>query len=214
VTTPDAARRFFDAIAGRYDRVYAPPSSESRARMSRVLAALSPRSRVLDLGVGTGRELPALLDAGHTVVGLDVSPEMLERCARRARPVRLVLGDLWAPLPFEAGAFDAVIALHGTLAHPPGEGALGPLALEIARVLSPAGAFVMEAPLPSWTAGTGEDLVRADQGRAIFTDRATGEAIEARFFEERAWRASLAPHLAVTTALDTGGELFLAATKV
>src|SRR3984957_11121203 len=129
----EAARRFFDAIAGRYEREYSLPAGESRARLERVRRELpAPPARLLDLGVGTGRELTALLDAGHAPTGLDASQAMLERCARRARPVPLVRAIFWvAPLPFAHAACDAVLALHGTLAHPPEDGAMARLAREL-----------------------------------------------------------------------------------
>src|SRR5207302_1396932 len=66
------ARGFFDAIARRYDRDYALSGITSRERMERVIRAIAGKTRVLVLGIGTGRELPALLDAGHDVTGLDV----------------------------------------------------------------------------------------------------------------------------------------------
>ena len=77
------------------------PAAASGARMARVLAALPPPpARVLDLGVGTGRELTALLDAGYAPTGLDTS----RRCSSDARaaraPVPLVHADFWArPCP-------------------------------------------------------------------------------------------------------------------
>lgn len=53
--------------------------------------------RVLDLACGSGRLIPALLDAGLKVTGLDLSPEMLARArlrlAQRA-DVDLVQGDM------------------------------------------------------------------------------------------------------------------------
>ncbi len=102
--TVDGAEQFFDAIAGRYDRAYGLPATESRERMARTLRELpAPPARVLDLGVGTGRELAALLDGGYEPIGVDTSQAMLDKCARRARPVPLVRADFWsAPLPFEA----------------------------------------------------------------------------------------------------------------
>ena len=61
MTATEQTAHFFDAIAGRYERAYSLPSDESRRRLRGVLATLpaSP-ARVLDLGVGTGRELSRL----------------------------------------------------------------------------------------------------------------------------------------------------------
>jgi len=197
--SPTPAEAFFDAIAGRYERSYAPSTVESRRRMARILAAMpSSPSRVLDLGVGTGRELSALLDAGHAPTGLDASRSMLERCSRRARPVPLVRADFWvAPLPFDAAAFDAVIALHGTLAHPPDGQAIGRLAGELARVVRAGGVFVAEAPSPAWLermGGGGDRRVRRTSGRTcVVEDLVTGASIEATVLDEAEWRGALAP---------------------
>jgi SAM-dependent methyltransferase len=190
------ARAFFDAIAGRYERSYAPSAEESRARMTRVLAELPPApARVLDLGVGTGRELSALLDAGHEPTGVDVSAEMLARCARRARPVALVEADFWAPLPFPDASFDAAVALHGTLAHPPAEASLPALAAELARVVRAGGALVIEVPAPAWLDGSGHDerLRRTGPASAVYVDPATGATIETRLLSHDEWQAALAP---------------------
>jgi SAM-dependent methyltransferase len=225
MTTRDQARAFFDSIAGRYDRVYAPGPEESRARMARVLTELAPTSRVLDLGVGTGRELSSLQDAGHVVTGLDLSPEMLARCARRTRPVLLVEADLWDRLPFEAGAFDAVIALHGTLAHPPGEAAPRALAVELARVLAPSGVFVMEVPLPPWIDKAVEAIRHPSRGhakpgalrkvgdsQAVMTDDVTGASIDTRLFTPHEWKEALS-RLTIIQACEERDELFLVARK-
>jgi SAM-dependent methyltransferase len=203
-----SANAFFDAIANRYDRTYAIGPVESRRRMSAVLAALpAPLAIILDLGVGTGRELSALLDAGHLVTGLDVSSAMLERCARRSRPVPLVLADLWRPLPFEAAAFDACIALHGTLAHPPDAGALGRLSQELTRVVRPGGLWFCEVPSPAWldlagtieTGGVGHArrVRRTGLRTCVLSDTASGACIEARLFSQAEWRAALEPHWSV-----------------
>ena len=80
-----SARTFFDAIARRYDRAYGLSGEVSRARLARVVRELHGRERVLVLGIGTGRELPALLDAGHEPTGIDISPGMIEVCNERSR---------------------------------------------------------------------------------------------------------------------------------
>jgi SAM-dependent methyltransferase len=190
------ARRFFDAIAGRYERAYGLSGAESRARMERVLRELPPApARVLDLGVGPGRELTSLLDAGHEPTGVDVSPAMLERCARRSRPVPLVEADFWAPLPFGDRTFDAAVALHGTLAHPPDGEAIGRLARELSRVLCPGATWVIEVPSPAWLdRSAGDERVRrTGPSSALYEDPATGATIEARLLSDAEWTAALGP---------------------
>lgn len=216
------ARRFFDAIASRYDRDYALSGPASRARMDRVLAALDAIGPapldVLCLGVGTGRELPALFDAGHTPVGLDASTEMLAVCARRARRPEIVVADLYGELPFPSGSFHAALALHGTLAHPPHPAAYGDLARELARVLRPRGALVAEVPDAARLeddAGTQGEL-RAARGVSVTRFRHVdprGPALEGVALTAGAWVEALAPHLeAHVTPLDAR-ELFVVAAR-
>ena len=173
---------FFDAIAERYDRVYALSGATSKERLARVLRILPPSARVLDLGVGTGRELPALLDAGHEVTGVDFSAHMIALCNRRARTIPIVQADFWSPLPLAANAFDAVIALHGALAHPPDENAVGRLLVEVHRVLVSGGIFVAEVPSPEWA-----------NGLATYTHRdpIANAEIVARLFASDFWQHAL-----------------------
>lgn len=194
-----SAAAFFDSIARRYDREYALSGPVSRARLERVIGEVAGRRRVLVLGIGTGRELPALLDAGHEPTGIDVSDEMIAICNKRSRTAPIVQGDFWAPLPFADGSFDAAIALHGTLAHPPRDprAALASLASEIARVLVPGGVLVAEVP-------AAEGLARIAAGGAftvtgpttfVHRDAASGASIEGVALRADDWRAALAPAL-------------------
>jgi SAM-dependent methyltransferase len=208
--------RFFDAIASRYDRVYALDSSTSRARMSRILRELPSKSRVLDLGVGTGRELSALQDAGHTPIGLDSSVAMLAICARRTRAVTLVRADFYDPLPFDAESFDAVLALHGTLAHPSDDHAHARLAVEIARVLRHGGTFIAEVPTRAWAdyeahAHTHEDPRVKITGpkTLVHTDDATGMAIDAQLLDAEEWRAIFTPRFEMRDEALSPYELLL-----
>jgi SAM-dependent methyltransferase len=190
---------FFDAIAGRYERAYALDTAQSRLRMERVVRALPrPPARVLDLGVGTGRELTTLLDAGYAPTGVDVSHAMLERCARRARPVPLIHADFWRPLPFAESSFDAVVALHGTLAHPPDEGAVTRLALALARIVRRSGVWIAEAPSPAWLESLEalswpEDRFARRTGPQTFVyeDRVVEASVEGRVLSEEQWRTAL-----------------------
>jgi SAM-dependent methyltransferase len=213
-----SARAFFDAIARRYDRVYALSGEASKLSIARTLALLEGKTRVLVLGVGTGRELSALLDAGHAPTGLDVSPEMLASCNRRARPIPLVLGDLWSKLPLEDGAFDAAIGLHGTIAHAPApeEASLENLASELGRVLAPSGAMVFEVPTRAMLAFMPNSLETED-GRSMTVDgdvithrdTVTGATIDAKLLDAAAYEHAFARCFDVTIEPMDRGEIRL-----
>src|SRR5437773_11121718 len=91
------------------------------------------RGRTLDLGCGTGRNLP-LLPPGTRTVALDPSSEALARARRRAPTVPLVQGRPEA-LPFRDGAFDTLLSrlVFGSV----GEAPRG--LMEVRRLLGPDG---------------------------------------------------------------------------
>jgi ubiquinone/menaquinone biosynthesis C-methylase UbiE/uncharacterized protein YbaR (Trm112 family) len=92
------------------------------------LASLQPRPdgqplRILEIGVGTGANLPLIrreLPRGLAVEvwGLDLSPGMMAECRKRLRReplpgIRLLLGDVHT-LPFPDHTFDRVLEVGGT----------------------------------------------------------------------------------------------------
>lgn len=81
--------------------------------LEQVTSERGRRLRVLDVGCGPGH-LTATLPESIDVVGLDLSPEMVE-LARRARPAgHYEVHDYHDPIPVGLGCFDAVLAV-GTL---------------------------------------------------------------------------------------------------
>lgn len=112
---------------------------------------------VLELGCGTGRILMPVARTGIPVVGIDRSSSMLEYGRRRARRIRvadrpaLVRGDIRS-LPFESGAFSAVMAPYGILQSLTSEPDLAATLAEAARVLRRGGAFGVDLvpDLPAW----------------------------------------------------------------
>ncbi|MGP4001025.1 class I SAM-dependent methyltransferase [Streptomyces sp. 8N706] len=113
---------------------------------------------VLDAGCGTGRALPALRAAvgpSGTVLGADLTPEMLYAAVRagRDRSAHLTVADI-ARLPLRDGALDAVFAA-GLVSHLPEPGAG---LRELARVVRPGGRLALFHPI-------GRAALAARQGR-------------------------------------------------
>jgi SAM-dependent methyltransferase len=141
-------RAQFDALAPDWDDIV---TQDALAPLAAALERLErPPARVLDLGTGTGKA--AQLAAGcfpeAEVVGVDLSPAMVEQAARLlpaelAGRVRFEVGDASA-LRFEKGSFDLVVLLN-----------MIPFFDEIARVTSAGGAVavahVSGAQTPIWT---------------------------------------------------------------
>lgn len=95
------------------------------------------RGRTLEVGCGTGRNLP-LYDPSVKVVATDPDPRLLRKARTRSSAARLVAARAEA-LPFRAGAFDAVVStlVFCTVDDP--ERGLA----EIRRVLDPPGTLHM-----------------------------------------------------------------------
>ncbi|MEN3584350.1 class I SAM-dependent methyltransferase [Streptomyces sp. ZYX-F-203] len=111
---PRAAREVFDALGVAYEEAYG-GSPTHRRSVEWLTARLAPRSRVLDVGCGTGRPTArALADAGHMVVGVDVSPVMVELATRAVPDAVFRCADVRDVSPAE-GAYDAVCVYFSLL---------------------------------------------------------------------------------------------------
>ncbi|XP_015788341.1 probable 18S rRNA (guanine-N(7))-methyltransferase [Tetranychus urticae] len=70
------------------------------------------KAHILDLGCGSGLSAAAIEEAGHSWVGVDISPSMLDVAKERdLEKGDLILGDLGQGLPFRPGTFDGAISI-------------------------------------------------------------------------------------------------------
>lgn len=143
------ARPLWKHYAAVYDRALLglPLYVELMDRIAALLNAYFPSARwILDAGCGTGNLTTRLAQRSRSfVVGVDATPEMLNRAAnkcRRAIPHNsswaLLQGDLTQPLPFKSESFDAVVCIHVLYALPDVQRALK----EFQRVLRPGGGLI------------------------------------------------------------------------
>ena len=113
-------RTLFATIADRYDFITVVLSYGQDRRWKRRLVAsggaAAPAPRALDLATGTGDIAFALAARGAHVVGLDITPRMIELASDQgvalARRPAFLVGDMLA-LPFPAASFDIVTTGYG-----------------------------------------------------------------------------------------------------
>lgn len=145
MTGGDPAAWFERAFGAAYPVVYAHrDQNEARQALAQIIELLDGAPAPwLDLGCGQGRHLAALAAAGHRVFGLDLSAALLAR-ARRALPGQpLVRADMrW--LPLRDDAFGAVLSLFTAFGYFGSVERHEPVVREVARVLRPDGAWVLD----------------------------------------------------------------------
>ncbi len=146
------------SFADVYDEWY-PADAATAAAVEHIHQLAGDGTRILELGVGTGRLALPLAGLGHEVVGLDSSEEMLDRLARNAgtasatngdlRSVEAVRGDVADGASWPTGTFQVVVAAFNlvcNLADPTAQAAMFDRAH---AALVPGGSLVVEAFVPN-----------------------------------------------------------------
>lgn len=137
-------RSIYDRIAPLYDLLDSPfERGRYRAIRPGVFAEVADAQRLLDCGIGTGRNIPYYPHKA-AVTGIDQCPGMLARAGRRARKeqrrVNLIEANV-LDMPFDDDAFCAATATFLFCVLPD---AIQAAALrEIARVVEPGGRIVL-----------------------------------------------------------------------
>src|SRR4051794_27263010 len=136
-------RRVLDAYersASRYDRVIGFYERTLFGR-GREWACAQARGRVLELGVGTGLNLP-FYPPGTDLTGVDISPAMLELARERADSLGIDVGlrrDDAQALTLPSSSFDTVVCTLSLCTIPDDRSAVA----EVHRVLRPGGRFAL-----------------------------------------------------------------------
>jgi len=106
-------QEFFDHYADKYDdEVFTKATEQEVAFLIKELG-LPKKSRILDVGCGTGRHTVGLAKAGYRMIGIDLSGEMLARARRRAEEAGVAIELVHSnAMSFEIdGTVDAAVCL-------------------------------------------------------------------------------------------------------
>lgn len=142
---------FFDDMSGARNALFRSNpvlDYEQRVRSQAVLARLAPvrGDMVLDIGCGNARDIVPILEAGASIVGVDLSEGMiaqarLDLAAAGQHGAVLEVGDA-SRLRFADASFDKVLCSEVIEHIPDADAAIG----EMARVLKPGGMLVISTP--------------------------------------------------------------------
>jgi SAM-dependent methyltransferase len=155
---------------------------------------------VLDIGCGTGEELVPLIHKGAHVIGIDISPELIELAKRRVQMqcTGFPEPELMACSAYETGLEDASVdlVLSSALLH---HLDLPTVLREIRRILKPGGKFVVREPVRfSRAIATLRKLLPQHKDVSEFEHPLTVEeySVLSQYFtlrEERAFRLPIVP---------------------
>ena len=146
------ARETWDALAARSTEVYVGDPAGARRELDDLFARLGadPRGgRCDEVGCGPGRMTPLLAERFDAVLGVDVSPAMLEQ-ARVATAdlerveLRLVSGERLDAVDDDSAD---VVVCYLVLQHLPSRAAVRAYVAEISRVLVPGGEAFVQLPV-------------------------------------------------------------------
>jgi SAM-dependent methyltransferase len=134
----------------RLSQVYDSGWSDFSRRYAALIAALlkergGGRGRVLDLACGTGALTVELAQRGHTVHGIDSSPQMIARARAKSENLSRVSFDVQDMVGFKvAGKFDLVTCTFDSVNYLLGLNEVATMFRRVSAVLRPGGLFIFD----------------------------------------------------------------------
>jgi SAM-dependent methyltransferase len=167
---PETGSVAFDRAAEYYDQTRGLPLDVAEQVADQIELAVGERSRLLEIGVGTGRISLPLHRRGRSMVGIDLSAPMLDQYRAKAAAERLaapavVRGDA-TRLPFRDQSFGGVIEAHVLHLIPGWREAVA----EVRRVIAPGGVFLTARRLWDRREGRGPRSMARKRHRAILAE--------------------------------------------
>jgi SAM-dependent methyltransferase len=139
------------------------------------------QARVLDLACGTGSLALVLAKHGHTVLGIDASPQMVEVASVKAANSSRVNFDVQDMVYFQVvGEFDLVTCTFDSVNYLLEPAQVSEMLKRVAAVLRPSGVFIFDSNTEATYISHHGDIYRRELGgesfvQALKYDRVAGE---------------------------------------
>lgn len=139
---------FFDEFSKTYDK-FAFGQSLGTNYLSKIETefilknfSIKKRDKVLDIGMGTGRNTKLLLNNGATVEGIDISKGMMDEAKKKlkGKTVNFTVADAGEKIPFKNNTFDYVLCMRVLKYIPTWKKTIK----EVSIVLKKDGVFILE----------------------------------------------------------------------
>ncbi|KAE8389465.1 S-adenosyl-L-methionine-dependent methyltransferase [Aspergillus alliaceus] len=187
------AEALFDAVAKRYEESYGPSTGQGEVIKRVLLPLLPPQSRVLDVGCGTGRPVAETLsEAGHSVVGIDISQEMVNIARQQVPGASFEKADMMTYTPPNL-PFDAVCALLSLFQLGPDDTASA--LAKFSEWLAPDGIILLCTILSS--AVRTPDITNGAAAQPLHIEASfpfMGHLVSGTYFSREGWHKVLATH--------------------
>jgi SAM-dependent methyltransferase len=149
-------RESYDELAATYtERIFTELAGKplDRHLLNRLAEDVRGRGLVADLGCGPGHVARYLHDQGVRMLGIDLSPRMIDSARQRSPDIEFRVGDM-RTLDLPDGALAGIVAFY-SLIHI-GEPEMGATLRELRRVLAPGGLLLVAFHI-------GEETVHRDE---------------------------------------------------
>jgi ubiquinone/menaquinone biosynthesis C-methylase UbiE len=196
--TAQSVRQNYDRLAAGYaDRYFDELQSKpfDREVLTRFAAEVRGNGDVCDMACGAGHIARFLRDNGTSVIGLDLSPGMIEQARQRNPDIAFHVGNMMA-LPFQDGTLAGIVAFYAIVNIP--QDSLPSVFQQMARVLQPRGLLLLSFHIGDEVVSPNELLgVPISMDFFFFQPRDIGRCLEAAGFsiEEVVEREPYAPEV-------------------
>lgn len=104
---------------------------------------INERSRIVDVGCGTGRHAAAISAHGHRVLGLDLSRDLLQRARARCCDALFVRADM-RRIPVRRATVDAVVSFFTSFGYFDDDAENRSVLREMARIMKPGARLLID----------------------------------------------------------------------